>query len=85
MKIKCNFKKKTKFELSQLAHQRLALSYRDRASTPKNLAFNNYHIFCLNTQKELNRILTKPERKKLFSWWQTYRTKGEASAFPEFK
>ena len=62
-------KKNKKFYRSQKAHERLNRKWHSQGKTDKNRALGNYHGDCLNVQNNLGRVLTKSERKKIFSWW----------------
>ena len=77
--------KNNKFECSQKAHYDLMSSWRQKGNTDKNRAYGNYHADCLNNQKKLGRVLSKPERKKLFSWWWNDEVLNERTEYPSFK
>ena len=74
--------KNNKFQRSQKAHYDLMSSWHKKGTSSKNLAYGNYHADCLDNQKKLGRVLTKPERKKLFSWWWNYEVKNKNTKYP---
>lgn len=64
--------KLTKFQRSQKAHSRLCDFYFNKGNTDKNRALGNYHSDIYDRQFRTNKIVSKKERKKIFSWWWNY-------------
>ena len=73
---------KSKFERSQQSHDRLMRSWHGKGNTDKNRAIGNYHSDCIDIQKEKGRILTKQEKRKLFSWWWDYEVNNKNGKRP---
>ena len=71
-----------KFERSQAAHRRLNKSWHEKGNTDKNRAYGNYHADCYNQQRDKGRLLTKNEKKKLFSWWWQSDVHGNNKNYP---
>lgn len=59
----------TRLQRSQEAHADLNRKWRSQGNTAKNRAYGNYHADCYDQQERIVRVLTKNERRKLFSWW----------------
>lgn len=74
--------KNNKFERSQKAHYSLMSYWHKKGTSSKDFAYGNYHADCLAYQRKLGRVLTKPERKKLFSWEWNYEVKNKITEFP---
>ena len=77
--------KNKKFYRSQKAHKRLNQAWHSKGNTDKNRAYGNYHGDCLTVQNNLGRVLTKPERKKLFAWWWKSDVHGDSKGYPVFR
>ena len=77
--------KLTKLQRSQRAHSLLMNDWHKKSNTGKNRAYGNYHADCIDNQKRLGRCLTKPERKKLFSWWWSYEVLDKKVKHPSFR
>lgn len=57
---------------SQKAHMELNRRWHAKGNTDENRTYGNYHADCYDKQECLGRVLTRNERKKLFSWWWNY-------------
>lgn len=77
-------RKSRRYERSQSAHESLMQSWQRKGNTAKNRAYGNYHADCIDTQRELNRVLTKTERRKLFSYWWKDEVEEKKTAYPDF-
>ena len=64
--------KERKFSLSQAAHQRLKNKHFKQWGKASSRVAGNYHQEVLLAQKEAGRILSKAEKKKIFTDFQRY-------------
>ena len=67
--------KNSRFARSQAAHKRLCNTYSSKGSSDKNRALGNYHAEVYDRQRSAGKVLSRTERKKIFSWWWNYETK----------
>lgn len=74
--------KNKRFNASQKAHYNLMSRYHSKGNTDKNRAYGNYHADCVDHQEKQGRVLSKPERKKLFSWWWNYEVEDKKTKYP---
>lgn len=75
-------KKSNSFNRSQDGHYKLMCSWHRKPNTEENRAYGNYHADCIKNQRELGRVLSKPERKKLFSYWWNKEVKEKYTKYP---
>ena len=67
---------------SNSTHYDLMDKWHKKGNSNKNRAYGNYHADCIDQQNSRNRILTKTERNKLFSWWWNYEVNDKHDKYP---
>ncbi len=75
----------SKFQRSQAAHLRLNSKHFSLNGSDKSRCLSNYHADCYDTQKRLDRILTKTERKQLFDYYYADEICNKKIKYPVFK
>ena len=72
---KCTPRECRRFERSQAAHFRSAGYWDKKGNSDVNRAYYNYHADMMDRQNRAGKVLSKSERRKIFSWWWNYETK----------
>ncbi len=67
---------------SNALHCELMEKWHSKSNTGENRAYGNYHADCIDQQRAQNRVLSKTERKKLFSWYWNYEVNGKRDKYP---
>lgn len=71
---------------SNYGHSRAVAILDGKRNTVDNKARRNYHADCSHQQEHLGRVLSKSEKKKLFSWWNKYEHDHDsAGCYPSFE
>ena len=62
-------KRLSRFEKSQRAHERLVNFHEKRWNSDLSRRLHSYHVEVYNTQNRRGTILSRKERKKIYSGW----------------
>lgn len=74
---------KLAYKRSLSAHRRLRDKYFRMGNSDKNRALGNYHSDCVGIQSDKKRILSKSERKRLFSYWWESEVNDKKIKYPK--